>query len=817
VRALYRRLALAGLDRSQVFHIRDGAIDREDLHISFNDGHIALMEATDGSVNGAFFAGEGEILVVPPNHTERQSLALFTKSAVLSEKFTIAYIRFQDSHFLRDLAPSMLPAESPADFVQRYDPLVKNLAPVDALRLTVARLRTAPSTPPKAAVEPGEFIRLRLTGGKLGTFDVVLDTGLSEQIIVGQSAQTEHGVFYDQWMSFPMRSMRKEALPEVFDRTVITAYSINTQVEPPTSITADATLRLHTSAGGDRLILFELSRNLRVSSVMLAEGTEEKQLEFLQNEPIEGSQQQRLGNDIVAVALPAPLTDGQDLTLKFHYSGPVMSDAGGGLMYVGARGVWYPNRGLWMSNFDLEFRTPVGWKLLATGTPVSRQVVGTEEVSHWRSQRPIPVAGFNLGQYVAASATCTSGPVVDSYAAQGMDTRYTKASAQRLMPQPRPWWSRRGMVEQESMTVPATVPNPAKNAQAVAEQAARTIDFLAPRIGAFPFERLSLTQIPGTDSQGWPGLVYLSSFVFLDPQDRWRGRVNEDSPDEILFRSLMTAHETAHQWWGDAVFWKTYRDQWLMEALANYSALLKLEVDDPQRFRVMMMSYRDLLLKENDGRKMKDAGAVTLGGRLNSSKFHDSYDVIAYGRGTWLIHMIRHMLRDAAVVPRRPARGKRDTVPAPEDAPLAKDPDRLFFHFLRRVNEGFSGKVISTPDFQRVLEEELPPSLGFENRPSLDWFFDGWVGGVAVPKLSIAKQRVTNNAAGSTASAVLIQKDAPDLLVTSVPLYAEDTTGKLTFLQRVFADGEETALRFRVPHGTIKIVADPFHTVLRAD
>ena len=41
----------------------------------------------------------------------------------------------------------------------------------------------------------------------------------------------------------------------------------------------------------------------------------------------------------------------------------------------------------------------------------------------------------------------------------------------------------------------------------------------------------------------------------------------------------MQAHETAHQWWGDLVGWKSYRDQWLVEALASYSAILAYEKD----------------------------------------------------------------------------------------------------------------------------------------------------------------------------------------------------------------------------------------------
>lgn len=34
------------------------------------------------------------------------------------------------------------------------------------------------------------------------------------------------------------------------------------------------------------------------------------------------------------------------------------------------------------------------------------------------------------------------------------------------------------------------------------------------------------------------------------------------------------AHETSHQWWGDMVQWRSYRDQWLSEGFAEYSATL---------------------------------------------------------------------------------------------------------------------------------------------------------------------------------------------------------------------------------------------------
>ncbi len=40
-----------------------------------------------------------------------------------------------------------------------------------------------------------------------------------------------------------------------------------------------------------------------------------------------------------------------------------------------------------------------------------------------------------------------------------------------------------------------------------------------------------------------------------------------------------------------------------------------------------------------------EAGPVTLGMRLLSSRFPEGYEAILYGRGTWLFHMLRSMMK----------------------------------------------------------------------------------------------------------------------------------------------------------------------------
>jgi hypothetical protein len=824
--SLYRRLAAVGIDRTKIFAVRDASIDREDLHLSLNDGVIAFLEPVEGKVTGALFVGEGEVLVVPPSYQERQSLALFTGVAVLSEKFSVAYFRFNDTKFMADLEPGLRQAEEPQQFFEQYNSLAKTLSEVDALRTTVALLRAPGSEASGNAYPEGNFLRARLSGNRLGTFDVSLDTDSFEQVSAGQVSYTPQGRFYDLWLSYQMRSARARHEAAAFttalvnegelDKVVITNYRIKASVRPPTDLSGEAVLDIEAREAGDRAVLFELSRSLKLSSVQWLTSDGPRDLEFIQNEALEGSQLARRGNDVVAVVFPQPLAVGQKARLSFTYSGAVLSDAGNGLLYVGARGAWYPNRGPWMSNFDIEFRYPTGWKLLATGKRISLETSGPEEVGHWRSEQPMPIAGFNLGRYETAAAKSAEGTEVEAYAARGMESTFAQ-QAPTAAPPPFSRVFRRRPLEVEPPTASPGRPDPARQVKSVAERAAATIDFLTPLLGKFPYSALAVSQKPGIDSQGWPGLIFLSGMVYLRPEERVRGR-GMDLVSETLYSRLMLAHETAHQWWGDAIFGQSYRDQWLMEAMANYCALMQLEAEHPDDFHIMMEYYRTQLLTEVTGgdgkkRRMLEAGPVSQGVRLDSSKFPEAYELVAYGRGTWLLHMLRNMLRDAAAHPSKGAHksGVR-TVSQTTDA----HPDALFISVLHKLQHDFNGKVISLEDLQRGVEEVLPASLYFDGRKSLDWFFTGWVEGTAVPKLSLDDVKLTSSLRGMTATATLRQADAPEQLVTSVPIYADLGTGKTAYVARVFADGSETELKLSVPLGTRRLLVDPNATVLTA-
>src|ERR1051326_143496 len=129
--ATYRELLTPTLDPKDVYQIREVSILREDLHISISDGTMALMRAVDGHITGAVFEGVGEVLLVPPNRAERTSLALFTGSAVLEQRFQSGYFRFADDALVQELRAGFRgPAEAgeAQDFIARSQEPARQLA-----------------------------------------------------------------------------------------------------------------------------------------------------------------------------------------------------------------------------------------------------------------------------------------------------------------------------------------------------------------------------------------------------------------------------------------------------------------------------------------------------------------------------------------------------------------------------------------------------------------------------------------------------------------------------------------------------------------
>ncbi len=761
---LYRQLLQPVFHATDVHRVRGVQIDREDLHIVLTDGVIGLIEPVAGHVTGAFFEGEGQILLIPPDRAERTSLALFTGSGVLDEQFTTAYLRFVDDKLLQILKAGFRPEENTEQYIAKWQTVARSLAPMDSLQLLQAATNSAESS--------AQFLHLRLAGAVHGIFDVFFNTSVSEQISVAQPAKANNTDFYNIWTSFPMRSVREggktgspvSSLSREGAAIRASDFRIHSRLSPMTNLEGEAEITFTARQAGQRTLLLHLSRQLKVSEARM----NGQPVEFVQNEAVSGSDLAQHGDDMVAVVLPAPLEKDRPLKLLLKYAGPVMFDAGGGLIHVGSRGTWYPSLTPSFANFDLTFEYPSGWTLAATGRQVSHSEQNGMQTSRFVSDKPIPHAGFNLGRFETATAT-SANVAIDVYAAKIVEKSLAEADAKAQIR-----------------------PDPAKEAENVGQQAGAVVQYLSRELGPFPYSHLEISQLPGLLSQSWPGLIYLSSVVFLNDAERNAAGLHGPFTD-LLATRLMLAHEIGHQWWGDAVESESYRDEWMIESLANYCAAAMLEHENPDAMRVVLDHYRNELLKPTQNGIVADAGPVTLGERLTSSRFPGAYEVVLYGRGTWVLHMLRSMLRLGS----------------------GRDDDSLFFSALKDLMAKSTGGKISTRDLQRAMEQVLPQSLFYEGEKSLDWFFDSWINGAAVPQFFLEGVHLAQSGGKLKAKGTIRQEFAAKDMVTAIPLYSVDEAGHSRFLAFVFVDEAKTDFELTVPVGTRELLLDPENTVLR--
>ena len=166
--------------------------------------------------------------------------------------------------------------------------------------------------------------------------------------------------------------------------------------------------------------------------------------------------------------------------------------------------------------------------------------------------------------------------------------------------------------------------------------------FYAERFGACPYpvvnHTLAEATVPGGHSP--PGLVYVQRRpAALAAQPLPEDPANfSDMPDFFL------AHEVAHQWWGQGVAPASYREQWLSEAWAQYSAALWV------RHRKGEGAFRSMLDRMAKwARRYDESGPIHLGYRLG----HLAGDLriqraVVYDKGACVLHMFRQVLGDEA-------------------------------------------------------------------------------------------------------------------------------------------------------------------------
>jgi hypothetical protein len=780
---LYDALNALRLDPASTYQLATAnriELRRGDVEIYFEEGKLAFLAPIDGRVTGFVFAGRGHALAFPREVVEKQQMARFLGAPVLDQVFASAYVRFTDDsaeELLRQFQSAKLVAQPDSDFADLSNPFVAQFNASQSLRILEDRL----------SQNPKPYFYAALEGVEVGTFDLLFDLQRREQVLLGQRHKSGNALFYDVWASYSVPGAVPPPVPfHALD------YTLDTTILPDNSLDATAAVHIRAEISGERVLTFQLSRALHAETVT---DDQNQALPYFQNEGMSLQERSVRGNDYLHVVLPQPAQKGQEFTIHFHYRGGVIENAGNEVLYVGARESWYPHLGdqADFASYEMTMRWPRHLKLVATGAKIDEQIAGDLRVGHWRSEKPLSIAGFNLGEY-ASNSIAAEARTIDVYAnrqlEQALSNRLDSAGSEVLPSIDLPFSSSNSR-NREAMRPPP--PSPADTLKQLGKDIDSSIRFYENFSGPFPFRTLSVSQIPGTFGQGWPGLLYISTYSFLSPEAQ--NRAGLSSARQEAFTDIVPYHEVAHQWWGNVVGWSTYRDQWIDESIANYLALLFADSRKPtsHELRLWLERYRKQLEEKPAGSDTPagDIGALPLGNRLNSSKSPFGFEEVIYSKGSWVIHMLREMLRQ----------------------PGAKDPDAKFTALLRILSTKYAYRALSTDDLQHEVEAVMTPAMDLEGGRSMEWFFEQWVRGTGIPHYRV-EFSTHHTDKGEVVRGKLFQTGVPRSFIASVPLYASNGVGHTVYLGAVVAAGPETSFHFTMQAAPHKLVIDPQMTLL---
>lgn len=669
-----RALHEMSVDPEQTYRVRDLTLARGDIKLFLTEGILSFVTPVAGHGVAAVFttagvdAGDAEIILMPPQRSERASLASFIHTPNLDEHFTSAIFLFTDDTMNELLAqirqaPLRKAPELGADISTQFNPLLRQMGSGIDIRLVQSLLDNHKP-------ERGLFYSA-ICGRELGTFDVMYEPDEFEPIAAGRSvpAGAEHARF-QLWTAFRPRHDAFRLTPPVS----LSDFRIDAAIRPDLSMSVTARFQATPAFDGGRVISLGLSARLKVLSATI----DEKPVEVFQRDTF-GMLDVKSSGTFLLVS-EVPLLSGKVYNVEVRYEGSVIRQAPDDSYFVDERNAWFPYSGPLLANFDLTFRCPERLRLVSTGEPVSDEVVDGIRIVHRKTQVPERLAGFNLGNY---------STVVEEHGQYRVECYANSATAASLK-------------ERQASGTPPLMPGPGGALQNLAKETESILDDYTQRWVQLPIHSVAVSPTPGYFGQGFPGLIYLSTVSYLREQDR--PRQLRSARMDTFFSEMLLPHEVAHQWWGNIVSAADYRTDWLMEAMANYSALQFLERSKgTAAMDEVLDTYRDDLAKQENGKSIESNGPVDFGVRLQHTADLLAWHTIVYEKGSWILHMLRQRLGDDG-----------------------------FAKMQVRLLREFAAKPISNEDFRKVASDFVPTG---QPDKSLALFFDTWVYGTGIPTL----------------------------------------------------------------------------------
>jgi hypothetical protein len=694
VSGLYR----LALNPARQFQVRDLTVSATDLTLEMPAGQAFVAEIPEGPT-AIVLLGRGRMRFAPSDPAERTQVRIFSGDDVLATDFTAVFLRVRPSEFSRLFAPSLVPRAVSRNDLRKatevFDDYVGETLRLDLTDFSRERWSLIPTV--------GDFIA-EVKTRRMGSLTYARSTKDAEDITLFDRKRRRNIAVYASRQKLAVRGQFYNE-DDLVDYDVL-RYDLDADFTPDRGwVDGNARIKVKIRASSLTALTLRLADSLVVRSVMSPGFGRLLHLRVV-------------GQNGVIVNFPSPVARDTELWLNLVYGGriePQQIDREGIAVsqqpvvqefYIpiepqfiySNRSYWYPQSTVTdYATASLRLSVPADMDVVATGTvtgppgPAPGPVPGGGRARKqfvFLADEPVRYLACVISRFTPVSTTQVLIPPRGSAitaADAGESGEGTAGGA----------WATTTPDKKDGGTI-VTIdvqanPRQEGRARSLGERAASIIAFYGAILGDAPYPSFTLAvtenDLPGGHSP--PYFALLHQPLPMSPLV-WRN-------DPVAFDGYppyFLAHEIAHQWWGQAIGWKNYHEQWLSEGFSQYfAALYAADERGSDTFVSMLRQMGRWAAGESD------QGPVYLGYRLGHIKGDSRvFRALVYNKGAMVLHMLRRL--------------------------VGEEP---FFAGLRDYYREWKFRKAGTDDFRRVMERVTGRDLA----P----FFNGWVYASSVPTL----------------------------------------------------------------------------------
>lgn len=650
-------------------------IELEDFTLKMNEGTF-FLNTQEAGPTALVFVGKGRVTFTPRPVTERGQMKIFARSEILEDDVSRAFLRLHPADLYRTLKPGKF-ADDPqsarslakaAEFFEQHktDSFVLDSPVAGAPWWLLPGLGDA-----AIAFESRRFGTLTLT---LSSFD---NEGVS---LFNRSTQRQISVY--------PRAAALGQPPNDESAFDVVHHDLTISLNPETfDLTGRDTVEIEVKAPVSSF-RFHLDDALQVRSVRSREGGRHLFFRVRGQDTVlvsMGQLSESVGRLHLSVDYIGRLPAGTVESEILQVNQDVAADEGPAFfidpaLIYSRRRSFYPQVGEEdYATSTLRVTVPADWTVVSGGTRTEAVEKTTRTVTHEQKLSGKYIA-FLVARLVAVASERSESITFDAYS----QTRARREAARSVT-----------------------------TLKAAAQYYGRLF-------GPLPYTPLNmaLVEAPVPGGHSPPGLIIVQQRPPL-----MGGGLKDDPATFYEIPGFFLAHELAHQWWGQGVTPRSYRDRWISEGFAQYAAALwtreSLGEDSFNRVLRKLVTW---------SRRMTAAGPVDLGNRVghiqNNAQAHRA---VVYDKGALVLDMVRRLVGDTAFqksltrlqADRRFLKVDSEMVRKAFEAEAGLDLDALWETFVR--NTGIpSMRVEATPSGPAIVvsgyEGPLPVSVNVDGK-----------------------------------------------------------------------------------------------------